>query len=84
VLAGAQVIDPKLAPAALSTGADPLSPRERDVLGAATDRSTATDIARLLHLSAGTVRDYLSSAIRKTGAHNRLAATRVATENGWL
>jgi two-component system, NarL family, response regulator DesR len=84
VLAGEQVIDPKLALAALSTGNNPLSPRERDVLGAATDGSTATDIARLLHLSEGTVRNYLSSATQKTGARNRLEAARVATENGWL
>ncbi|HEY3752879.1 MAG TPA: response regulator transcription factor [Pseudonocardiaceae bacterium] len=84
VLAGEQVIDPKLALAALSTGNNPLSPRERDVLGAATDGSTATDIAHLLHLSEGTVRNYLSSAIQKTGARNRLEAARVATENGWL
>ena len=84
VLAGEQVIDPKLALAALSTGNNPLSPRERDVLGAATDGSTATDIARLFHLSEGTVRNYLSSAIQKTGARNRLEAARVATENGWL
>jgi two-component system response regulator DesR len=84
VLAGEQVIDPKLALAALSTGNNPLSPRERDVLGAATGGSTATDIAHLLHLSEGTVRNYLSSAIQKTGARNRLEAARVATENGWL
>ena len=84
VLAGERVIDPTLAVAALSTGSNPLSPRERDVLDAATDGSTATDIARRLHLSEGTVRNYLSSAIQKTGARNRLEAARVATDNGWL
>jgi two-component system response regulator DesR len=84
VLAGERVIDPKLAVAALSAGNNPLSPRERDVLGATTDGSTATDIALRLHLSEGTVRNYLSSAIQKTGARNRLEAARVATENGWL
>jgi two-component system response regulator DesR len=84
VLAGERVIDPKLALAALATGTSPLSPRERDVLGAATDGSTATDIASRLHLSEGTVRNYLSSAIQKTGARNRLEAARVATDNGWL
>jgi two-component system response regulator DesR len=84
VLAGERVIDPKLAVAALSAGSNPLSPRERDVLGAARDGSTVTDIAGLLHLSDGTVRNYLSSAIGKTGARNRLEAARVATENGWL
>jgi two-component system, NarL family, response regulator DesR len=84
VLAGERVIDPKLAVAALSTGENPLSPRERDVLRASTGGSTATDIAQRLHLSEGTVRNYLSSAIQKTGARNRLEAATMATENGWL
>jgi two-component system response regulator DesR len=84
VLAGERVIDPKLAVAALSTGDNPLSPRERDVLRASADGSTATDIARRLHLSEGTVRNYLSSAIQKTNARNRLEAATTATENGWL
>ena len=84
VLAGERVIDPKLAVAALSTGDNPLSPRERDVLRAATGGSTVTDIANQLHLSEGTVRNYLSSAIQKTGARNRLEAAMTATENGWL
>jgi two-component system response regulator DesR len=84
VLAGERVIDPKLAVAALSAGDNPLSPRERDVLRAATDGSTATDIAQRLHLSEGTVRNYLSSAIQKTNARNRLEAATMATENGWL
>jgi two-component system response regulator DesR len=84
VLAGERVIDPKLAVAALSAGDNPLSPRERDVLRAAADGSTATDIAQRLHLSEGTVRNYLSSAIQKTNARNRLEAATTATENGWL
>jgi two-component system response regulator DesR len=84
ILAGERVIDPKLAVAALSTGDNPLSPRERDVLRASVDGSTATDIARRLHLSEGTVRNYLSSAIQKTNARNRLEAATMATENGWL
>jgi two-component system response regulator DesR len=84
ILAGERVIDPKLAVAALSTGDNPLSPRERDVLRASADGSTATDIARRLHLSEGTVRNYLSSAIQKTNARNRLEAATTATENGWL
>jgi two-component system response regulator DesR len=84
VLAGERVIDPKLAIAALSAGDNPLSPRERDVLRASADGSTATDIAQRLHLSEGTVRNYLSSAIQKTNARNRLEAATTATENGWL
>jgi len=84
VLAGELVIDPKLAVAALSTGDNPLSPRERDVLRASADGSAATDIARRLHLSEGTVQNYLSSAIQKMNARNRLEAATTATENGWL
>jgi len=84
ILAGERVIDPNLAVAALSTGDNPLSPRERDVLRASADGSTATDVARRLHLSEGTVRNYLSSAIQKTNARNRLEAATTATENGWL
>ncbi|GLY69798.1 response regulator transcription factor [Amycolatopsis taiwanensis] len=84
VLAGERVIDPALAVAALSTGPNPLSARERDVLSAASNGLTAPDIARTLHLSEGTVRNYLSSAIHKTGARNRVEAARVATDNGWL
>jgi two-component system response regulator DesR len=84
VLHGERVIDPVLAVAALSAGNNPLSSRERDVLDAAADGSTATDIAHRLHLSEGTVRNYLSSAIQKTGARNRVEASKVATDNGWL
>ncbi|WP_027947075.1 response regulator transcription factor [Amycolatopsis taiwanensis] len=84
VLAGERVIDPALAVVALSTGPNPLSARERDVLSAASNGLTAPDIARTLHLSEGTVRNYLSSAIHKTGARNRVEAARVATDNGWL
>jgi two-component system response regulator DesR len=84
VLQGKRVIDPGLAAAALSAGPDPLSPREREVLGAAADGSTVADIASRLYLSEGTVRNYLSSAIQKVGARNRLEAIAVAEQNGWL
>ncbi|HWC80994.1 MAG TPA: response regulator transcription factor [Pseudonocardiaceae bacterium] len=84
VLAGERVIDPALAVAALTAGSNPLSQRERDVLAAAVDGSTATEIAGRLHLSEGTVRNYLSAAIQKTGARNRVEASRVAADNGWL
>jgi two-component system response regulator DesR len=84
VLAGEQVIDPGLAAAALSAGPNPLSPRERDVLGACADGSTIGDIAARLHLSEGTVRNYLSSAIQKVGARNRMEALRSAETQGWL
>lgn len=84
VHAGERVIDPGLAAAALSAGPNPLSGRERDVLGAAADGSTIGDIARKLHLSEGTVRNYLSSAIQKTHARNRIEAVQRARVQGWL
>jgi two-component system response regulator DesR len=84
VVAGEHVIDHGLAASALSAGPNPLSARERDVLTAAADGATITDIAGRLHLSEGTVRNYLSTAIGKTGARNRVEAARTATANGWL
>ncbi|GLY77887.1 response regulator transcription factor [Actinoallomurus iriomotensis] len=84
VLAGERVVDPELATAALSAGPNPLTGRERDVLTAAVDGSTIADIAGRLHLSESTVRNYLSAAIGKTGARNRIEAVRTARHNGWL
>jgi two-component system response regulator DesR len=84
VLAGERVVDPSLAAAALSAGPDPLTERERDVLGAAADASTGADIAQRLHLSESTVRNYLSSAIGKTRTRNRMEAVQAARANGWL
>lgn len=84
VAAGGRVVDPELAAAALQAGESPLTPRERDVLAAAEDGGTVGAIARLLHLSEGTVRNYLSQAIGKTGAANRVEAARTARERGWL
>ncbi len=84
VLAGERVVDPALAAAALSAGPSPLTARERDALSAATDGATIADIARKLHLSESTVRNYLSSAIGKTGTRNRMEAARAARSNGWL
>jgi two-component system response regulator DesR len=84
VMAGERVIDRDLAAAALALGATPLSAREADVLRAAADGATVADIAGRLFLSEGTVRNYLSSAIGKTGARTRVEAARVAQEKGWL
>ena len=84
VKAGKKVIDPDLAAAALSEGASPHSPRERDVLAASQDGATIAEIAAALFLSEGTVRNYLSACIQKTGARNRAEALRVAEERGWL
>ncbi|WLQ36089.1 response regulator transcription factor [Streptomyces castrisilvae] len=84
VLAGERVIDPTLAAAALADGASPLTEREREVLRTAADGSTNAEIAAALHLSQGTVRNYLSMAIQKMAARNRAEAVRMAREKGWL
>src|SRR5690606_10660392 len=84
VLAGERVIDPTLAAAALADGANPLTEREREVLRAAADGSTNAELAQALHLSQGTVRNYLSTAIQKLAVRNRAEAARVAREKGWL
>src|SRR5580693_8284731 len=84
VLAGELVIDPDLAAAALADGLNPLTPRERDVLAASADGGTIAEIARRLYLSEGTVRNYLSACIQKTGARNRAEALHIASERGWL
>jgi two-component system response regulator DesR len=84
VLAGERVIDPTLAAAALADGANPLTEREREVLRAAADGATNAELATTLHLSQGTVRNYLSTAIQKLTARNRTEAVRIAREKGWL
>ncbi|MDP4505945.1 response regulator transcription factor [Nonomuraea turcica] len=84
VMAGERVIDPTLAVSALTVGPSPLTQREAEVLRAASDGSTVADIAGRLFLTDGTVRNYLSSAIGKTGARNRAEAVRVAESRGWL
>ena len=84
VMRGERVVDPALAAATLAGGASPLTGRERDVLVAARDGATVADIAGKLFLSEGTVRNYLSAAIAKTGVRNRVEAVRVADERGWL
>jgi two-component system response regulator DesR len=84
VLGGLRVIDPDLAAAALADGASPLTPRERDVLAAATEGTTIAQIAALVYLSEGTVRNYLSACIQKTGARNKVEARRISEDRGWL
>lgn len=81
---GLQVVDPVLAAESLAAGGNPLTVREADVLRAARDGSSVADIAGRLHLGEGTVRNYLSSAISKTGTRNRIEAVRVADQHGWL
>jgi two-component system response regulator DesR len=81
---GLRVVDPALAADSLIQGDSPLTERESDVLSTARTGGSVADIARMLHLSEGTVRNHLSSAIGKTGGRNRADAARIAEENGWL
>jgi len=83
VQAGGRVIDPQLAVAAWGED-DPLTERERQVLRLAGEGVKSADIAQRLHLSHGTVRNYLSEAIGKLGAANRIEAYRAARSKGWL
>lgn len=80
---GLRVIDPDLATEAW-VEADPLTERERQVLRLAADGASTADVAKRLSLSAGTVRNYLSEAIDKLGAVNRIDAARIARGKGWL
>jgi two-component system, NarL family, response regulator DesR len=81
---GLRVVDPALAAESLAKGASLLTERERDVLCAARDGGTVADVSQALHLSEGTVRNHLSSAIGKTGARTRAEAVRIAEQWGWL
>jgi two-component system response regulator DesR len=83
IKAGARVIDPDLAAEAW-TEADPLTDRERQVLRYAGEGAAGAEIAERLNLSEGTVRNYLSEAISKLGASNRIEAARIARQRGWL
>lgn len=83
-MAGERVVDPSLAAAALSEGESPLTEREREVLAASTSGATIGDLARELYLSEGTVRNYLSTTIKKLGTRNRAEAAHLAERKGWL
>lgn len=83
-MAGERIVDPGLATAALSEGDSPLTEREHDVLAATARGQSIAAIARALYLSEGTVRNYLSEAIQKLGAGNRVEAARIAEQRGWL
>jgi two-component system, NarL family, response regulator DesR len=84
VHAGLRVVDPSLATESLVDGANPLTEREREVLLVALKGGTVASIASVVHLSPGTVRNHLSSAIGKTGTSTRAEAARIAQERGWL
>ena len=81
---GLRVVDPALATEAWSAEPDPLTDRERQILQRAGDGRSSTEIANELRLSEGTVRNYLSEAIAKLGASNRVDAARIARAKGWL
>jgi two-component system response regulator DesR len=81
---GMRVIDPEIAAAAAFAPADPLTDRERAILRLADEGRSNKEIGRALALSPGTVRNYLSEAAAKLGAANRIEASRVAREHGWL
>lgn len=81
---GLKVVDPALAAESLASGTSPLTDRETEVLRVVQRGGSVTDIARELHLSAGTVRNHLSNAIGKIGARNRSDAAAAAAAQGWL
>ncbi|PZG11541.1 response regulator transcription factor [Nonomuraea aridisoli] len=82
--AGLRVLDPELVSTAMEYGESLLTPRESTVLGQAASGAPAEEIASRLHLSPGTVRNYLTTAIAKTGARNKIDAIRIAQDAGWL
>jgi two-component system response regulator DesR len=84
VAAGGRVIDPQLALAAWEVEENPLTRREIEVMRLAADGAEAMEIATRLFLSIGTVRNYLTSAVTKLNARNRVDAIRIAQDNGWL
>lgn len=81
---GLRVVDPQLALDAWDSGPDPLTERERQILWRAGEGKSSGEIADELRLSEGTVRNYLSEAISKLGAANRVEAARLARAKGWL
>lgn len=81
---GGRAIAPELALESWNSGSDPLTERERQVLRLAGEGRSSGEIARQVHLSEGTVRNYLSEAISKLGAGNRVEAYRLARDAGWL
>lgn len=84
VAAGQRVIDPQLALAAWEVGDNPLSEREAQVLRLVSKGANAGEIAAKLHLSVGTVRNYLTTIVAKLNARNRVDAIRIAEEAGWI
>jgi len=81
---GEPVLDPALAVAALTAGDNPLTERECEVLRRVMDGAPAKEIAKKLELNVGTVRNYLSRILAKTGARTHVDAVRIAQEAGWI
>jgi two-component system, NarL family, response regulator DesR len=84
VHSGGRYLDAEMAASAMMAGESPLTERERGALSLAAQGASVGEIAASLHLTEGTVRNYLSSAITKLGATNRINAIREAQEKGWL
>ncbi|MER5648835.1 response regulator transcription factor [Streptosporangium sp. NPDC002524] len=84
VHAGGRYLDPEMAASAMMAGESPLTERERGALALAAQGASVAEIAAALTLTQGTVRNYLSSAITKLGATNRITAIRSAQQKGWL
>lgn len=84
IAAGRSVIDMQLAMSAWDSGKSPLSKREHEVLRLAAEGSEPAEIAAQLHLSVGTVRNYLTSIVTKLNARNRVDAIKMAVDSGWL
>jgi two-component system, NarL family, response regulator DesR len=84
VAAGRRVIDPQLAVSTWDGGQNPLSSREHEVLRRAAEGANPTEIAQVMHLSVGTVRNYLTTIVTKLGARNRIDAIKTAYDSGWL
>jgi two-component system response regulator DesR len=81
---GELVMDPRVVSAALMVAQSPLTRRELEVLALTADGVPVPDIADRLNLSPGTVRNYLSAAVTKTKARNRIDAIRISRAGGWL
>lgn len=84
VYLGDKVVDPQRAMLSVETRNNPLTEREREILGLAATGAPVSKIASTVHLSAGTVRNHLSNAIGKTNTTNRIEAARIAADQGWI
>lgn len=84
IAAGRRAIDPDLRAAAWDAAPDPLTDRERAVLRYAAEGRSTAEMAQMQGLTTGTVRNYLSDALQKLGAANRIEGAHIARENGWL